>query len=64
MEERYWELREAVDRAWNEYNRNPNFTTNTNYDIAVNEFRDFCEKILEKLIDENADVLKNLKDWA
>lgn len=62
MEEKYWELREAADRAWDEYNRNPNVTTNINYDIAVNEFRDFCEEVLEKLMEENSDVLKHLKD--
>ena len=62
MEEKYWELREAVDRAWDEYNRNPNVTTNINYDIAVNELRDFCEEVLERLMEENSDVLKRLKD--
>ena len=35
MEEKYWELRENVDRAWDEYNKNPNFSTNLNYDIAT-----------------------------
>lgn len=61
LEERYYELREAVDRAWDEYNREPNITTNINYDVAVNEFRDFCEEVLEKLMEENSDVLARLK---
>lgn len=61
-EERYYELREAVDRAWDEYNREPNITTNINYDVAVNEFRDFCEEVLEKLMEENSDVLERLKN--
>lgn len=61
IEERYYELREAVDRAWDEYNREPNFITNGEYDRAVNEFRDFCEEVLEKLIEENSDVLARLK---
>ena len=61
MKEKYWELREAADRAWDEYNRNPNFITNTNYDIALNEFRDFCEEVLGKLMEENSDVLERLK---
>lgn len=60
-EERYYELREAVDRAWDEYNREPNITTNINYGVAVNEFRDFCEEVLEKLMEENSDVLARLK---
>lgn len=61
LEERYYELREAVDRAWDEYNREPNFITNDEYDRAVNEFRDFCEEVLEKLMEENSDVLARLK---
>ena len=61
FEERYYELREAVDRAWDEYNRTPNITTNINYDIALNEFRDFCEEVLEKLMEENSDILARLK---
>ena len=60
-EERYYELREAVDRAWDEYNRKPSFNTNFDYDRAVNEFRDFCEEVLEKLMEENSDVLARLK---
>ena len=61
LEERYYELREAVDRAWDEYNREPNITTNINYDVAVNEFCDFCEEVLEKLMEENSDILARLK---
>ena len=60
-EERYYELREAVDRAWDEYNREPNILTNIYYNRAVNEFRDLCEEILEKLMEENPDVLARLK---
>ena len=61
-EQKYWELREAVDRAWDEYNREPNITTNLGYDIAVNAFRDFCEEVLEKLMENNSDVLERLKN--
>ena len=61
-EQKYWELREEVDRAWDEYNRNPNITTNINHDVAVNEFRDFCEEVLEKLMENNSDVLERLKN--
>lgn len=61
MEEKYWELREAVDRAWDEYNKNPNISTNLGYDIALNEYTDFCVEVLEKLMEENSDVLARLK---
>lgn len=62
MEEKYWELRENVDRAWDEYNKNPNISTNLGYDIALHEYTDFCVEILEKLMEENSDVLANLKN--
>ena len=61
MEEKYWELREAVDRAWDEYNKNPNFYTNLSYDIALKELRDFCEEILENLMEKHSDILARLK---
>ena len=60
-EEKYWELRENVDRAWDEYNKNPNISTNLGYDIALCEYTDFCVEILEKLMEENSDVLAHLK---
>lgn len=60
-EEKYYKLLEAVDRAWDEYNRSPNITTNINYDIALGEFSDFCEMVLKKLMEENSDVLARLK---
>lgn len=61
MEEKYWELRENVDRAWDEYNKNPNISTNLGYDIALREYTDFCVEVLEKLMEENSDVLARLK---
>lgn len=61
MEQKFWNLREKVDRAWDEYNRTPNITTNNQYDIALNEYRDFCTEVLEKLMDENSDILIRLK---
>ena len=61
MEEKYWELRENVDRAWDEYNKNPNRSINLGYDIALREYTYFCVEVLERLMDENSDVLARLK---
>ena len=47
MEEKYWELREAMDRAWDEYMREPNPIAKIEYDFAYDEFADLCIKILE-----------------
>ena len=61
MEERYWELREAVDRAWDKYRGNPTARNFIEREYAQNEFVEFCMKVLEKLMEENSDVLANLK---
>lgn len=61
MEEKYWELREAMDRAWDEYMRDPNPIAKIEYDSAYDGFADLCMKILEKLMDENSDILERLK---
>ena len=61
MEEKYWELREAVERAYDRYyahNRAENYIA---YLSAKQIFENFCVEILEKLMDENSDVLTRLK---
>lgn len=59
-EERYWELREAVERAEDEVvGGKPNSTER--YNVALSAYQDFCMDILEMLMDKNEDVLKNLK---
>ena len=62
MEERYWELREQVERTFDKWigdKRESNFQA---YKEALGIYQDFCMDILERLMDENADVLKNLKE--
>ena len=62
MEERYWELREAVDRTWDKYRGNPTAHNFIEREHAQNEFAEFCMKVLEKLMEENSDALANLKN--
>jgi hypothetical protein len=61
MEEKYWELREMMDRAWDNYMREPDAYFKLEYDSAYDEFADLCIKILEKLMEENSDILERLK---
>jgi hypothetical protein len=61
MEQKYWELRERWERAEDKYLGHPtveNFIASVE---AREDFQNFCVKILEKLMDENSDVLTNLK---
>lgn len=60
-EERYYELREAVDRAWDVYCANPCHSNEVKHSYAVDDFNAFCTEILEKLMEENSDVLARLK---
>lgn len=62
MEEKYWELREAVDRAFDNYMREPNAYFKFEYDAAYQRYVEFCTEVLEELMDENPDVLKRLKE--
>lgn len=62
MEDKYWNLREAVDRAWDAYCRNPSFATEVRHTEALREFQEFCVEVLECLMNENADILKGLKE--
>lgn len=62
MEERYWELREECERAFDKWMGNKTESNLQAYKETFSAYQDFCMVILEKLMDENSDVLKNLKN--
>lgn len=62
MEERYWELRENCERAFDRFMGDKQKASLNAYREALGIYQDFCMDVLERLMDENADVLKNLKD--
>lgn len=62
MEEKYWELREAVDRAWDRHCKAPTEITLLRYGTAYQRYMEFCSEVLEKLMEENSDILKRLKE--
>ena len=62
MEEKYWELREKWEKAEDKYFYYPTPTNHIAYLSAKQIFENFCVEILEKLMDENSDVLANLKN--
>lgn len=55
LEKRYWELREAMDRAEDRRDHNE-------YIEAEEEYIHLCASILEKIMEEHSDVLKRLKN--
>ena len=61
MEERYYELRERMDRAWDSYQGTHRPEYYEGYEKALREFEGFCTDVLIAPMDENADILKNLK---
>ena len=61
MEEKYWELRENLDRAFDKYFASRSPWDFAKYEQAKDEFADFCMDVCEKLMEENSDVLKRLK---
>lgn len=63
MEERYYELREQMNRAWDEHRTYKTEQTFAKYQRKKAQFQDFCVDVLDALMTENADVLKNLKGF-
>lgn len=57
----YWELREAMERAHDQLCANYTQNNKIKYMDARCKFQGFCMVILERLMDENPDVLANLK---
>lgn len=62
MEERYWELREECGKVFDKWMENKTESNFQAYKEAFSTYQDFCMDVLEKLIYENSNVMKNLKD--
>lgn len=62
MEERYWELRKEVEKTFDKWMADKHESNLQAHKEALSVYQDFCMDVLERLMDENADVLKNLKD--
>jgi hypothetical protein len=62
MEDKYWNLREEVDRTWDAYCRTPSFSAEIRHTEALREFQEFCVEVLEQLMENNSDILRNLKE--
>ena len=60
-EEKYWELREAVDKAFDKYFFTHSPWDFAEYEQAKEEFQGYCVDVLTQLMEENSDVLKRLK---
>lgn len=60
VEERYNELRDRTITSFQDYMLNPT-KSNKQEMIKTNEdFKNLCTDILEKLLEENPDILKNI----
>ena len=62
-EQKYWELREDCERAFDKYCGEQTEENMHGYRRALSIYQDVCMDILEELMDSNPDVLKNLKEW-
>ena len=61
-EEKYFELLEKLDRAKDRYAQMPySVRVRDNFQLAFEEFSTLCMEILEKLMEENSDILARLK---
>ena len=62
MEEKFWELRENVDRAFDKWSATVSNDDYMAYIIAKQKFEGYCVDVLTQLMEENSDVLKRLKE--
>ena len=62
MEERYWQLRKECEQAFGRWIVNKRESDFQTFKEALSIYQDFCMDVLKRLIDENSDILKNLKD--
>ena len=60
MEEKYWELREAEERAFDKYCRLVDEQYREEWLAAKERFHSFCVDVLEKLAEENSEALARL----
>ena len=61
MEEKYWELRENVERAFDKWFATRDSDDYVAYTIAKQKFEGYCVDVLTQLMEENSDVLARLK---
>ena len=61
MEEKYWEPKEEKNRAFDKWFVSQKETDYIAFAIASQKFELFCVEVLEKLMEENSDVLARLK---
>lgn len=61
-EEKYYELLEKVDRAKDRLRQMPySVRARDSFQWAYDEYSELCVEILEKLMEENSDILARLK---
>lgn len=61
MEDKYWMLRERCERAFDDWVGDKSEANLEAYKIALSLYQDFCMDTLERLMDEEPDVLRYLK---
>lgn len=63
IEEKYWELREALDRAKDRMAMTPySVKAADDYANIERKFYECCADILEEIMEEHSDVLERLKN--
>jgi len=61
MEEKYWKLREEMNQAHNQLRKKYTKENEIQYLRARHRFGTLCSQILEKLMEENSNILAKLK---
>ena len=58
--ERYTELRQIADEAYAIFDSNPTQANSDTYGIVLNNLRDFCIEVIDKIVAEHPHITNNI----
>lgn len=58
--EQYIELRKIADGAYKIFNDNPTQANSDGYGMALNNIRDFCTEVIDKIIQQHPEITNSI----
>ena len=58
--EKYRQLRMAADEAYTTFDNNPTQANSDAYGMALNELRDFCIEVIDRMVEDRPDLANNI----
>ena len=58
--EKYIQLKEFVDVAYKIFNDSPTQANSDSYGMALNNLRDFCNEVIEKIVEQHPEITNSI----